>query len=306
MSSESRKYPDPEVGSIAISYRDNIIAYVTSKADLQSTAQSLTAQTNEAFVSGNDNVGILVEVLWTEIFDAVERVPSSSYVSGRPDEHNATQLNKLVDIVDAVRQSPAPSAPAGHNTSNAIYPLDGKAQLWSSLPGSGVEARERWNVDPSSLPGNTAATNSWTNLNSFIALLWSRSPVDQTPEPLDFALYAIWTLRQTLEEPQDQKTLCGLVPAAAAWVCIESSAKKIWQCCQQGRSWPPENKRAPAKTGPLWDEAGKEREDGFSRERWHFWKGRFVQISEMNGVGEEVRKTSLAASQGMGEIVGQS
>lgn len=305
MSTGLRRYNDLKVGEAACSYRDTITAYTSSQADLDSAVRALTGPTNDVYTSSNDEIATLVEALWVEIFDAVERAPGSEYMSGASSEQNVGYLSRLVDLLDAIRQSPAPPEPAGPKTTKDKYPIGAESCLWNDLPGFGAEARARWNVDPS-LPSTDQARNSWTNLNSFIALLWSRYQVNQTPQSFDFALYAIWTLRQTLEEVEDRKVLSGFVPAAAAWMCFDSSAEKIWQSCQQKRSWPPENKRAPAKTGPMWEQAGKEREDGFSRERWHFWKGRFVQISGMNGMSDKMRKIALVASQRMGEVVGRS
>lgn len=58
------------------------------------------------------------------------------------------------------------------------------------------------NIEPA--PGSDSnsefSPDQWTNINAFVARLTAISP---SKSVLDFSLYAIWTLRLTLEETED-------------------------------------------------------------------------------------------------------
>ena len=129
----------------------------------------------------------------------------------------------------------------------------------------------------------------WQSYNAFEARL-TRDDI------LDCQYSAIMVLREALEEEPDARArayhrqgpiLDCHVPVAAEWIfrcghVLYTSHKSFG---------------AASKGGRLWKGA-----EGFSPERWQFWKQRFIAISEHDQVKEETKIVAREAERMMATI----
>jgi hypothetical protein len=107
---------------------------------------------------------------------------------------------------------------------------------------------------------------TWANLNAFAAQL--------TVAGVDFSRYAIWALREALEE--DSPELPRVLPAAVEWFrhvgpVLESLAVQRAADAHGGD-----------QAGKLCREVGLA-DRGFSVGRWNFWRRRLEDISAAGG-----------------------
>lgn len=124
-------------------------------------------------------------------------------------------------------------------------------------------------TDSSPLPSRSA----WINLNAFTATLLSTTynsnpSLDPSTPCENLSLYAIWTIRMSLEEETPNKDQTSL-QAAAAWFAYAAPA--LWALSCQGREF--EGKIAKQGQGMQ----GKEWR-GFGRERWGVWRERLEGV----------------------------
>ncbi|KAB8227349.1 DUF3632 domain-containing protein [Aspergillus alliaceus] len=129
-------------------------------------------------------------------------------------------------------------------------------QVWTDLPIFGPSMREAW-ISPTydSDRSNTDEVDQWINLNSFAARLLN----------LDAVLwisFAVWALRDALDEPVDGPELDCNVRVAIEW--ITHSGRCLYQYL----------------LSPSQDVHGC---DGLSLEVWQRWKRRFKEVSEVLG-----------------------
>lgn len=138
----------------------------------------------------------------------------------------------------------------------------------------------------------------FVNINAFLARITSHRLID-------LKHMAIWTLRLALEDtpwtrqlpqavrpPPGQarpniRMLDGLVPGAAQWIThagplIHSSQEEYGRLAQGGDLF-----------------QGKQ---GFSRERWNFWKARFRWVQSQGELREETRAIARKAAEAMEKI----
>ena len=150
----------------------------------------------------------------------------------------------------------------------------------------GPSVRETWNDIPVGRNQNMTA-EQWTNLNAFVARVSAAGM-------RDFSLYAIWSMRGTLETDVAADPLDNLLPASAAWILY--AGKQLYNSDQE---WLPEPMKGdPASGGPLWD--GKH---GFCKERWAFWKKRFRDVEgRRDGVGRETKRIAAEAVAAMDAV----
>lgn len=101
---------------------------------------------------------------------------------------------------------------------------------------------------------------------------------------VDLRHMAIWSLRDALEERHrwNLKALDGLVPGAVEWIL---KAGRLLRTADQQYG-------AAARPGPLFK--GKE---GFSPERWAFWKERFQWVQAQAGLHERTRGAAKQAEE---------
>ncbi|KAG7445542.1 uncharacterized protein BT62DRAFT_840942, partial [Guyanagaster necrorhizus] len=95
--------------------------------------------------------------------------------------------------------------------------------LWKDLPVFGANMREHWNFfDANEDVERTPKRERWVNLNAFVAGLTAA-------RIHDFELYALWQLRDAIEEPIEEregeggekridKSFDAKIPAAVQWI----------------------------------------------------------------------------------------
>ena len=162
--------------------------------------------------------------------------------------------------------------------------------LYSSLCDFKMACDESFNDTPEPY-ASQVEIDAWTNVNFFFSRVTAEGL-------LDLSMYAIWTMRQALEEEQ-QDDVEGTaaqkynvyVPAAAAWVL--GFGRTLYR--KEEDLTPTDRKYGnPAKGGALWK--GKPE---FSKERWALWKERFAVVSKMDEVSDKTRNISKDALQAM-------
>lgn len=103
-----------------------------------------------------------------------------------------------------------------------------------------------------------------------------RSQVPLFADEEHFVSLALWLMRDGTEYPGAERRLAVHIPAILAWMSIvgaEIYALNI--ICNRGTP------------GTLW--SGKRR---FCRERWQFWKPRFVELSKSDELGEDLKTSA--------------
>ena len=121
---------------------------------------------------------------------------------------------------------------------------------------------------PSSDPDQSLKRAAWRRMNAFAAKLTSSHTVD-------YALYAIWTLREALEDDCTGEDLNGWLPAAAEWIFHAGehllSLTMVYESGQREGD--------PARGGQRWHG-----ESGFCIERFIIWQKRFGALASETGV----------------------
>ncbi len=131
----------------------------------------------------------------------------------------------------------------------------------------------------------------WVNLNAFVARLTAA-------RVYDFELYAIWQLRDALEEPVEESgeevtdsSFDAKIPAAVQWIFY--CGELIYTSKREYEHGP--RVGDPARGGELWK--GDKR--GFCEERWGFWKNRFAELQHYEKLLPETRALAGKAVQVM-------
>ncbi|GAB2671066.1 hypothetical protein GCM10027271_34360 [Saccharopolyspora gloriosae] len=169
----------------------------------------------------------------------------------------------LLDLLDAIRRR----APLTRDDGDRCV-IWGDQVVLTDLPCFGAQLRETWDLDET-------GSEQQVNLNAFAARL--------TAAGIDFSRYAIWTLREHLEDT----TPAADLGAVLAWLghCGPTLAQLSL------RPDPPPD-RGPARVGPLGRAAGVDA-GGFSRTRWAFWRGRLTELARGDGAVAEQARTAL-------------
>ncbi|KAF9218234.1 hypothetical protein BS17DRAFT_638966, partial [Gyrodon lividus] len=145
-------------------------------------------------------------------------------------------------------------------------------KLWQDLPLLHQEIMEVGHTfGPDQLHTGDGERERWQSFTAFIARL-TRDKIQ--PEPL----FAIWTLRDALEQEPDPRArayhtqgpaLDAQIPAAAEWIIVAGPV--LYQFCQSED----EAERAASDA----TKGGRNfKGQGLSLERWNFWKQRFAQV----------------------------
>ncbi|KAK0457428.1 uncharacterized protein EV420DRAFT_493228 [Desarmillaria tabescens] len=255
----------------------SIDAYLVGRVNLAVTAEALTQWARDPKHFGDDAEGRLWD-LWSAINDRAERTKSSDDILH----------SKLVELVDAIKHQESPTNDAGEKSK--CWGLT----LWEDLPIFGANMRECWNFFDAKEDAERASKRErWVNLNAFVARLTAA-------RVSDFELYAIWQLRDALEEPTEEsenggemidKSLDAKIPAAVQWILY--CGELIYTSEREFETGP--SVGDPAKGGELWK--GDKR--GFCQERWHFWKKRFAELQHYEGLLPETRLLASKAVQVM-------
>ncbi|WP_243787774.1 DUF3632 domain-containing protein [Saccharopolyspora gloriosae] len=128
--------------------------------------------------------------------------------------------------------------------------------VFGDLPCFGAQVREAWDAD------GDGSTESRVNLNAFAARL--------TAAGIDFSGYAIWTLRDCLEDTAVPGGLHAVLP----W--LRHCGPELARLARLGSCSVPD--RGPGRLGPL-ARAGGVRGGGFCPQRWAFWRGRLAELA---------------------------
>ncbi|KAL8980846.1 MAG: hypothetical protein Q9177_005759, partial [Variospora cf. flavescens] len=178
-----------------------VTSYLTSSLDPNATASALTTPINDFLTSGfprADSSPPEPEDIWSALLrQARKHHPLSPTISA------------LVALVAAIKAS-SPSPPTFK-----------EAQQWQRLPDFSITVRGEWNRTVSSDANDDDAERwscnplQWASMNAFVA----RCTVAGVA---DYKLYAIWALRDALEDIPGERSLVGhvadldhYVPAAA-------------------------------------------------------------------------------------------
>ena len=213
--------------------------------------------------------------LWYSIIHSAKR--SSFREPEESGEFGLDFLGKLTALLRAFRDHKVKD----HEEYNHLY---------SSLCDFKMACDESFNDAPEPY-ASQVEIDAWTNVNFFFARVTAE-------DLMDLSMYAIWTMRQALEEEQ-QDDMEGTaaqkynvyVPAAAAWVL--GFGRTLYR--KEKDLTPTDRKYGnPARGGALWK--GKAE---FSKERWALWKERFAAVSKMDEVSEKTRSASKDALQAM-------
>ncbi|KAL0577541.1 hypothetical protein V5O48_004439 [Marasmius crinis-equi] len=245
-------------------------------ADVEAIVPKITKPTLDAI--SRDSESDVEDTLWKLWGAFAEEARRTSDKSAQ---------NKLIDGLKAI-QALSPVL-VQKNDSKEQYSNWG-GRVWDDLPIFGAQVREEWNYN------GEGDESRWANINAFVARIVNA-------RLLDFDMYAIWSLREALESSDLSKgdgSLNGLIPAAAQWIFIAGSF-----IYQSDREWnPPPNQGNPARGGPLIADV----KQGFSKERWAFWKKGFETVSKNTGdpVAEKTREMAREAIEKMGEIETES
>lgn len=162
-------------------------------------------------------------------------------------------------------------------------------------------ARESWNDQPGCGAGfSVPEIHAWANVNAFIARITQAGLAG-------FWMYAIWALRDALEEEhldydlrhkpeKAAKLLDAFIPAAAVWIIV--MGRELWEK-DEDLTPKSRNEGDPARGGKLWK--GK---SAFCKERWDLWATRFEALSKMEGLMAETREIAAEAFASMEKIKG--
>lgn len=130
---------------------------------------------------------------------------------------------------------------------------------------------------------------SWYGLNAFAA----RLARDGT---CDCQLYAIWAIREGLENKPDHRAEAYHVQGPVLDCHVAVAAEWIRQC---GRAFyaSTEDFGTAGAGGSQWKGKG-----GYCKERWQFWKQRFGEIAEEEQVNAQTRQMAQEAEKMMAEV----
>jgi hypothetical protein len=215
-------------------------------------------------------------------------------------------LSTLADLLDCLASLPG-SINSPRNTitndsieqlanrTNKLTTINDEVQLsWSDFPNFSLYLTERMQGPEAYLSRgetNETAQRTWSNINTFIAILVR---VHGTAFPQLFGTcvaYAFSTLACALEHPPKSrwgKNMAVHMPAACRWILLAGDA--VWDALDTGV----EGKPWRVMPGQLWENQDGGREvDG---RRWAFWKFRFGILREDLRLDAEMADIALQAS----------
>lgn len=203
---------------------------------------------------------------------------------------------KLVDLVKALKARPDPPPPNPMTIPLSKNWIWSSGKVWSATLMLGPSARESWNDGCGCGAGWTPVDiAAWTNVNAFVARMVSSGVADM------FYLYGEWAL-QDLEEKwsaQNDHQVGGIevvretvVRIVAVWVII--AGKEIYEQREKDSKGVDGNEVDINKRGRNfpWVKFSH----GVTGARWTWWKRRFEQEAQDDGLDEGVRELATQAA----------
>src|ERR1700733_7481929 len=219
----------------------------TAAATVDDTVARFTAPVCAAFEREQAAEQTIAGILWAAWEPVILAAGASS----------GTAQDRLVDLLTGVKGQGVLTRGQGRQEC-VIW---GGLRVFADLPCFGAQMREAWDIGVDA-PGSP---DSWVNMNAFAARL--------TAAGIDFSPYAIWTLRDCLEEGSSVSP--GDLRAAAAW--FQHSGALLCSLARQPGS-PGDGDRAPGRLGRLCASSGMSG-GGFTTERWQFWRSRLTELA---------------------------
>ncbi|KAH7121655.1 hypothetical protein EDB81DRAFT_665917 [Dactylonectria macrodidyma] len=225
-------------------------AFIADEAiSVQEAARKLAAPARSAFEKDGDLAKVESELggLWSDVLTAAEQTPHG-------------QQERLVEILRAIKDLPQPV----HEGKK--FEIWDEEQQWNQLPLFGANCREHLGI------AQEKSGAAFINLNAFYARITAANVHD-------LGLYAIWILRQALEDPEKseiaKETSSDLLQAASVWFIFAAEPLTKWSKDQKqfdGKIAKPGKSLSARQDAPGWK--------GFSPERWQIWLDRFASLKD--------------------------
>ncbi|KAF5252823.1 hypothetical protein FANTH_2147 [Fusarium anthophilum] len=233
-----------------------------SSVSAQQAAEKLASPCLEAIKKNEDAAKIEGEFdsLWSSVLSAAEQTPHD-------------KQGKLVETLHAIK-SIRPSA----ETAKKVV-VWGEEKRWDELPMFGGKAREQLDI------AKEKSDEAFVNITGFFARATAAGVND-------LSLFAIWTLREALEDPAADKiseTSPKLLKASSVWLIY--AADTLANASKDGKQFDGKVAKPGASLSELKDEAGWR---GFNNDRWKVWQDRLSTLKEAN-VPEETRSLVVQA-----------
>ncbi|CAG7557397.1 unnamed protein product [Fusarium equiseti] len=218
----------------------------------QDAAQKIAGPCINAVEKNEDDSKIEDELdaLWSSILTAAEQTPHD-------------RQDKLVQIVQAIKGL----SPASEKAKKIS--VWGEEKRWDELPMFGGKAREQLDI------AQEKSDEACVNINAFFARV-TAATID------DFTLYAIWTLREALEDPATgdiaKQTSPKLLKAASVWFVYASDI--LSKATKEGKKFDGKMAKpgASLKDGAEWR--------GFCQDRWNTWQERLSSLENADISGD--------------------
>ncbi|KAH7183331.1 uncharacterized protein B0J16DRAFT_163637 [Fusarium flagelliforme] len=191
-----------------------------------------------------------LDALWSGILTAAEQTPHD-------------RQDKLVQIMQAIKGL----SPASEKAKKIS--VWGEEKRWDELPMFGGKAREQLDI------AQEKSDEACVNVNAFFARV-TAAGID------DFTLYAIWILREALEDPTAddiaQQTSPKLLKATSVWLVYASDT--LSKATKEGKQFDGKMARpgASLKDDVEWR--------GFCQDRWNAWKERLSLLKNADLSGD--------------------
>ncbi|KAF5987246.1 heterokaryon incompatibility protein het-E-1 [Fusarium coicis] len=227
-----------------------------SSVSAQQAAEKLAGPCLEAIKKNEDPSKIEGEFdgLWSSVLSAAEQTPHD-------------KQGKLVETLHAIK-----SIPQSAETAKKVV-VWGEEKRWDELPMFGGKAREQLDI------AQEKSDEAFVNINGFFARA-TAAGVD------DLSLFAIWTLREALEDPAADKiseTSPKLLKASSVWFIYAADA--LAKASKDGKQFDGKVAKPGASLTEFKDEPGWR---GFNNDRWKVWHDRLSTLKETD-VPEEAK-----------------
>ncbi|KAL2167674.1 hypothetical protein VTG60DRAFT_935 [Thermothelomyces hinnuleus] len=231
------------------------------------TNPSATADTVSAAVQGFNtqaraSASTIGDYLW-DAFNAVFKAAGRT-----PPEHQG----RLIDFLAQLRGTTVTDAEG-----KVLKHEDG--EVWRDLPTFGWVARDLWNFEPTEPSATARDISKWENWTTFLAQLTARS-AGEGSDPFDFSLFALWALRDALEE-EGRSASKPAVRLASLWVRFAGERLRKLSAIARDLD------------GNMGSSAGKYGQrgwKGFNEDRWKAWADELKAAQATLGPDETIER----------------